>query len=598
MAIPSDKIEQVRLASDIVDVVSGYLTLRQRGKNHFGLCPFHQEKTPSFSVNPELQIFHCFGCGAGGNVFTFIMRIERLTFPESVRLLAKAAGITIPEEEEDRESLQEKEALYYANKFAHDWFQLQLQESPEAEAARRYLASRGLSLEVCLNYGIGYALNRWDGLLSQARQKSLNPDILLKAGLVLQKENGDYYDRFRGRVTFAIHNLSNQVVAFGARRMTEDKSPKYVNSPETEIYQKRLVLYGLHLSRESVRQKNQAVIVEGYTDFISLHRSGATNVVATSGTALTDDHARTLRRYTANTIILYDGDSAGAAASLRGADILLTNGFDVRICLLPSGRDPDEYVRLEGAEAVQRRIAAAVPLMEYRVQLLEKQGLLRTPNQRAEAIRDLLGSVALIGDAMKKAFVVRDLAEKLNMEEALLWAEVRKLERRSRLQIKTEESAETATVPGDFFLNRRGAAELGLLEVVLLQPDRVGSIVGAIQSDEFLHPEIREIFRMIELDFIEGSPYDPGRYISNLRDPYIAGQISGALQRTQTAHANPDRYAFDCLNVIRISKLDEQIDELRKRIQSDRAAAKELLARYQELVTERQRLAQIDFALE
>jgi len=598
MAIPSDKIEQVRLASDIVDVVSGYLTLRQRGKNHFGLCPFHQEKTPSFSVNPELQIFHCFGCGAGGNVFTFIMRVERLTFPESVRLLAKAAGITIPEEEEDRESLQEKEALYYANKFAHDWFQLQLQESAEAEPARRYLSSRGLSMEICLNYGVGYALNRWDGLLHQAKQKSLNPDVLVKAGLVLQKENGDLYDRFRGRITFAIHNLSSQVVAFGACRMTEDKSPKYVNSPETDIYQKRLILYGLHQSREAVRQKNQVIIVEGYTDFISVHRCGVANVVATSGTALTDDHARTLRRYTANALILYDGDSAGAAASLRGADVLLTNGFDVRICLLPTGRDPDEFARQEGAEALQRRIATAVPLMEYRVRLMEQQGLLRTPNQRAEAIRDLLGSVALIGDAMKKAFVVRDLAEKLNMEEALLWTEVRRLERRSRLQVKTDEPAETAPIPGDFFLNRRGAAELGLLEVVLMQPERVGSIVGAIQSDEFIHPEIREIFRQIELDFIEGEEYDPGRYIANLRDPYIARKISAALQRTQAAHANPDRYAFDCLNVIRISKLDDRIEELRKQIHDDRAAAKELLSRYQELVTERKRLAQMDFALE
>ncbi|HOC89291.1 MAG TPA: DNA primase, partial [bacterium] len=349
MAIPQDKIEQVRLASDVVDVVSGYVTLKKRGKNYFGLCPFHQEKSASFSVNPDLQIFHCFGCGAGGNVFTFVMRIEGLTFPESVRMLAKAAGIVLPDEEEDPGQLQEKEALYYANSLANDFFMANLLREAEAEPARRYLASRGLTPEVFARFSIGYSLNKWDGLIQHARTKSLNPDLLVKAGLAIRKEDGGIYDRFRGRITFAIHSLSKQVVGFGARRIVQDDSPKYINSPETPIYQKRYILYGLHLAREAVRQADRVVIVEGYTDLISLHTAGIEQVVATSGTAMTEEHARLLRRYTANASILYDGDSAGASASLRGAEILLANGFDVRIAMLPGGQDPDEFVRLNGA---------------------------------------------------------------------------------------------------------------------------------------------------------------------------------------------------------------------------------------------------------
>ncbi|MBN2357466.1 DNA primase [candidate division KSB1 bacterium] len=597
MSIPQDKIEQVRLASDIVDVVSGYLTLQKRGKNFFGLCPFHNEKTPSFSVNPELQIFHCFGCGAGGNVFTFVMRMERLTFPETVRLLAKSAGILLPEEHEDASSLQEKEALYFANKLADEFFQKNLQQALEAEAARHYLQRRSLTPQACSTYGIGYSLNKWDGLLTYAAEKSLNTDILFKAGLVLKKESGDFYDRFRGRITFAIKNLSNQVIAFGARRIVEDKSPKYINSPETDVYQKRDVLYGLQLSREAVRQKSQVVIVEGYTDFIALHQAGITHVVATAGTSMTDEHARLLRRYTSNAIILYDSDSAGAAASLRGADILLTNGFDVRICLLPPGQDPDSFIRKNGLAAVQKSLAAAELLLDYRIRTLEEKGLLRTPSQKAESTRDLLASVAKIADPIQKAYVVRDLSDKLKMEEAVLWTEVRKLERRSRLQVKQEET-DTSAIGGDFFASKRGAAELGLLEVSLSAPEMVSTIISALRPDELLHPELRDIFQKIELDHLEGISFDPQKYIVLVQDPFIAKRLSQMLHRKKKLITNPSRFCFDCLNAINIARLDKRIEDLRKRLQSDKEHARSLLIEYLDLVAERKRLGQIDLALE
>lgn len=597
MKIPQDKIEQVRMASDIADIVSGYVTLVKRGKNYFGLCPFHPEKTPSFSVNPELQIFHCFGCGAGGNVFTFVMRVERLTFPESVRLLAKAAGIVLPEEEEDLSQLQEKEALFFANNMANDFFVDNLLHAAEAEPARNYLRKRGLDEALYTRFGIGYSLDRWDGLLQYAAKKSVNPELLIRAGLVLRKEGGGAYDRFRGRITFAIHNLSTQVVAFGARRIINDDSPKYINSPETDVYQKRYILYGLHLAREAVRRENGVIIVEGYTDLISLHRAGITQVVATSGTALTDEHARLLRRYTANAFILYDGDSAGAAASLRGADILLSNGFDVRICLLPSGQDPDEFVREKGTAALQAQLSAAMPLMDYKLRLMEQKGMLKTPSQKAESARDLLSSVAKMADPIQKSFIIRDLGEKLHVEEAVLWSEVHKMEQRLRLQLRPDAPKTEERKVDRFFAGKRGAAEMGLLEIVFTHPELLPRIYGVLPAADFLHPDIRLIFEHLELDRLEGVAFEMQRYLSLIQDPVIASNISRVLQ--SPAHqAHPERFAFDCMNAIRIAKLDGRIEQLRAEMKSGEKVRDEVLQEYREIVEERKRLEQIDFAFE
>ena len=597
MAIPQDKIEQVRLASDVVDVVSGYVTLKKRGKNYFGLCPFHAEKTASFSVNPDLQIFHCFGCGAGGNVFTFVMRVESLTFPESVRLLAKAAGVVLPEEEEDLSQLQEKEALFYANNLAHEFFMANLVREAEAEPARRYLAERGLMPEVYSRFGIGWSLNRWDGLLQYATGKSVNPELLLRAGLVLKRETGGMYDRFRGRITFAIHSLTRQVVAFGARRIVQDDSPKYVNSPETDVYQKRYILYGLHLAREAVRQNDGVVIVEGYTDLISLQMAGIANVVATSGTALTDEHARLLRRYTARAAILYDGDSAGAAASLRGAELLMANGFDVRIALLPGGQDPDEFVRQNGAEAVRQQLEAARPLIDYRMQTLEQKGLLRTPSQKAESTRELLASIAKVSDTIQKSFLLRDLAEKLNVEEAVLWTEIHKLERRERMQVRPAGEKSGAAKSDRYLESKRGAAELGLLEMALTQSSLLPRILGLITADEMLHPDIRAVFEGLELDTLEGIPFEIGRYLALIRQPQVAERITRALAQLHKP-THPARYAFDCLNTIRIAKLDERIESLRSQMKSGASMPEELLRDYREAVEERKRLEQIEFAFD
>ncbi len=589
MAITQDKIDQVRQASDIVEVISGYVNLQHRGKNWFGLCPFHHEKTPSFSVNQELQIFHCFGCGAGGNVFTFIMRMDRLTFPESVRRLAKAAGILLPEENEDLSVLQEKEALFYVNQMAADFFAKNLLEANEAAEARNYLQNRGITAEEWKEYAIGYALNRWSGLLDHSRKLNVNPELLLKAGLVIKNEKGDLYDRFRGRVSFAIHNLTGQVVAFGCRRLTEDDSPKYINSPETDIYQKRTVLYGLHWGRQAVREQNSAIILEGYTDLISMRRAGVLNVVASAGTSLTEEHSRLLRRYSNNAILLYDGDSAGANASLRGAELLLANGLDVKICTLPKGQDPDEFAREKGQAGVQQVLQGSVNLLDFKLRQMQGTGLLRTPGLKATAVRELLASVSKMADPLQQSFYVRDLAEKLQLEEPVLWQEVRKQERVLRASWRKEEPAPALSAEEKYFQTRRGAAELALLDVLLKHPELASTVTRIISFEEFGFPEIKEAVKKIEMDLVEGINVEAARYMASIQTPYVAASLSQSFQR-QAQYPNPQKFAFDCIRIIRITALDERIDEIRQILKTKQAATPEMLQEYHDLIQKRQRI--------
>jgi len=592
MIIPKEKIEEVRLASDIVDVVSGYLTLRKRGKNYFGLCPFHPEKTPSFSVNPEIQIFHCFGCGAGGNVFTFVMKLEGLTFPESVKQLAQAAGIILPEENEDLEHLHEKEALFYVNNLAADFYQDNLINAADAAEARSYLEKRGLQKDIYEKYGIGYAPDKWDGLLRLATTRSVNPDILLKAGLVLKHEDGRVYDRFRGRVTFAIRNLSGQVVAFGARRLAEDNSPKYINSPETEVYQKRYTLYGLHTAREAIRRADAAIIVEGYTDWISMNQAGIQNVVASSGTALTEEHCRLLRRYTANATLLFDSDSAGASAAMRGADILLESGLEVKIALLPTGKDPDEFARKQGADAVRQMVANSIPLVDYKLRDLQPTGTTLTPADRAETTRNILASIAKMSDHIKRSFLIHDLAEKLRMEEAVLWSEVGKLERQNRIHPKREENVKPTTTSAKYFESKRGSAELGLLEIAVTNPELIPSILRNVTASDFHHPEIKELFQQMEFAGINARSLTSQQFIGAIQDPVIAKSLSVKLikeERKETAK----KLAYDCLVRIQLAKIDEEIDKVRKQIQQEHNKGEqsmELGNQYKKLAEERENI--------
>ncbi len=578
--IPQNKIDEVRFASDIVDVVSGYLTLRQKGRNHFGLCPFHKEKTPSFSVNSDLQIFHCFGCGAGGNVFTFIMKIEGLTFPEAVKLLAKQAGITLPEEAENFEVYREKEALYYANNLAAELFQLTIR-TDEAAEARRYLNERGISDDEFDAFGIGYAPNGWDGLIKYAEAKKLNTEVLLRAGLVILKEDaGRYYDRFRGRITFAIKNLTGQVVGFGARRIINDNSPKYINSPETDIYQKRFILYGLYQSRDTIRKNDEVVICEGYTDLTSLYRVNVQNVVTTSGTALTEDHARLLRRYTSNAVLLYDSDSAGAAAAIRGADILLENGMEVKICMMPQGLDPDEFARTRGEEETRRLIASGMPLMEFKLNTFEHKSQSASSTQKATNTREILTTIAKVNDPIRRSFLVRDLAERLKLDESSLWLEINQIERQNRMRLQRQDDTPPQQTDA-FFQTSKGDSELGLLQIAMRHPEMIERILRNLKTEDISHEEIRSIFETLSSG-IDPRSFQPQAYLTAFKDQTIAAKLSHLMMQ-ENPFPKPWESARACLIKFQTALADADIKRVKEKMKPDANTGKDIRTLLEEL---------------
>ncbi len=571
------KIDEVRFASDIVSVISGYLSLQKKGKNYFGLCPFHKEKTPSFSVNAEQQIFHCFGCGEGGNVFTFIMKIEGVTFPESVRFLAKAAGIVIPEDDQqDIAQYRQKEALYHANNLAAEFYENYLLTAKAAQKGRDYLQNRGIPQSVLKTFGIGFAPDGWDHLLTFAEKQSVKPEILEKAGLVIKKQEGGYYDRFRGRVTFAIRNINGQVVGFGARRIVNDNTPKYINSPETEIYQKRQILYGLYQARDFVRRENRVIIVEGYTDYTSMFQNGVQNVVATSGTALTEDHARLLHRYTPNAIVLFDNDSAGAAATLRGAEILLASGMEVSICILPQGKDPDEFARAKGEKGVREMLELATPFLDYKMNIAPQNA---SPAQQAETIRDLLSTFSKISDPLKKTLMIKNTAVKFQIQESLLWDEIKKFEHQTFfLKNRKETEGEKIKITGNFFQTKKGAAELGLMTAIFINPDLIPGIIQNLDMELLAHEEIRGFIQFLRDHNITPIAFDSSQYLGAIQDEHIARSLSKLLADNQNHKAYYTwHYVYDCIIALQYSAMENEITLLRKELQKNPENAKGIM---------------------
>jgi DNA primase len=421
--IPEEIIQEIRDRTDIVEVVSSYLPLKRSGANNQGLCPFHSEKTPSFNVNSTRQIFHCFGCGVGGNVFTFLMRMEGLVFPEAVRRLGAKSGVTVPDTEmtpaEDQRR-QEQEKLARINAVASDFYHQLLLDSNEAAPARRYLRQRGFDAEAVRTFRLGYATEQWDMLAQHLKTKGFDPKTVRdQLGLIrLKKDGRDDYDLFRKRLMIPIYNIRDQVVAFGGR-VLDDSLPKYINSPESPIYHKSRVLYGLHTAREAMRRENAGIIVEGYFDQMALQRSGFENSVATCGTALTPDHAQMLKRYTERLLMLFDQDKAGQKATLRSMDALLPVGISVAVITLQEGADPDSYLAEHGVEAMQARIDAAQPILEYYIDLtLEQCG--ETVEGRARAVEAIAGKIKLLNSDIERDLYVNLLAGRTGINASLL----------------------------------------------------------------------------------------------------------------------------------------------------------------------------------
>ena len=441
-------IDRIMDAAQIVDVVSEFVTLRRRGVNYVGLCPFHNEKTPSFSVSPSKGVCKCFSCGKGGNVVHFIMEHEQLNYYEALKWLAKKYGIEVKERElsdEEKQAQSVRESLFLVNDFANGYFQDILHNHPDGQAiGMSYFRQRGFRDDIIKKFQLGFSTEGRDALAKEAKRRGFNTDYLTKTGLCYTRDDGQLRDRFWGRVIFPVHTLSGKVVAFGGRVLkTDSKVAKYVNSPESEIYHKSRELYGIYFAKQAIVKQDKCFLVEGYTDVISMHQAGVENVVASSGTSLTSGQIRMIHRFTNNITVLYDGDMAGIKASLRGIDMLLEEGMNIKVMLLPDGDDPDSFARKHNATEFQEYITAhEVDFIRFKTNLLmtDAKG---DPYKRSEVIKDIVKSIAVIPEAIVRSEYIKECSQMLHVEERILVSEVAKLKKEKEASGTTTKRDET-----------------------------------------------------------------------------------------------------------------------------------------------------------
>lgn len=428
--IPEEKIAEIRSAADIVEIVSDVVMLKKGGKNHLGLCPFHAEKTPSFTVSPDKQIFHCFGCGEGGNVFSFVMKQENVSFPEAVKILARRYGIELPVRQmsaEQRHRLDEKERILAVNNEAASFYRHALLESPAGKKAAEYLAQRGLSRQTIDRFQIGYAPAGWDNLFTHLSRKRLSLGLIQKSGLVVPRKKGDgCYDRFRDRIVFPIHDAGNRIIGFGGRVM-DDGLPKYLNSPETPVYNKSRSLYGLNLAKPYCRESSVVFIVEGYFDAIALHQHGICHTVATLGTSLTAEHVRLLRGCigaNGRAVLVYDSDEAGINAARRSVEVFDNEFVNAQILVLESGHDPDTYVFKYGAEGFKAAADKALGIFPFLLEsAIRRHGM--SIDGKVKIVSELQSMLAAAPDAVRRSLYIKSMAERLAIDEIALLEKVR-----------------------------------------------------------------------------------------------------------------------------------------------------------------------------
>jgi DNA primase len=541
MRIPNEKIDEVRSASDIVDVISSYVRLKKRGKNFIGLCPFHQEKTPSFNVSPEKQMYYCFGCGDGGNVITFVTQFEKVSFIEAVRTLAERAGIALPSEDSQSSAeATESEKLYEVCRKAGLIFYDNLTSTVEGKLALEYFHHRGFTDETIRKFGLGYSMHSWDDLIRKMEKEGIGIDLLDKAGLVVRKEDGSgQYDRFRGRAMFPIFSPSGRTIAFGARKMREDDPlGKYINSPETPVFNKSRNLYGIYQAKDAIREKEFAILVEGYADLISVYQAGIQNIVASSGTALTEEQIQLVSRYAKNLTLVYDGDSAGSNATIRGVDLVIEQGLDVKVAELPEGDDPDTFVKKHGGAAFQQLLDGASSFLDFKARKFQSEGLLNSPEGQTRVVRSMVETLGKMKDELKRSFYVKSIAEKYGIYESVLYRELEKIlgQGRTRAQYaerkvaapaldETKVEKESAPAPTEL-----PAAERDLLMLMLEHGNEmVGYVLSQIEKERFAHPDAQRLLELILQHAERGDAWDAQSLAGEVEDPALRRVIANLV---------------------------------------------------------------------
>ncbi|MCQ9208097.1 MAG: DNA primase [Omnitrophica bacterium] len=585
---PDNVIDQIRDKCNIAEIVSQYIPLKRAGRNFRALCPFHQEKTPSFTVSPDKGIFHCFGCGAGGNVFNFIMKHEGLEFPQVVRMLAEKTNVALPRSSMFVREQKESRDLFQINELACTFYQANLKEQ-KGRPALEYLKKRTFPAKNIIAFRLGFALSD-NGLLKFMRTKGVGEGLLEKAGLILRKEDRFYYDRFKQRIIFPIFDVRNRIIAFGARVLDNSHSPKYMNSPETPIYIKGNHLYGLNFAKEEIKKQDFCLIVEGYIDLLIVYQHGISNVVASLGTALTSQQIRQLRRYTHNVVMVFDSDQAGELASLRSLDLLIEEDTNVRIVSLPSNEDPDSFLRKFGKESFQEKIKQASDLFDYKLNLLTQKYKLDTVEGKVGIAKEMLPTIRRVQNAIRRSGYVKRLAEEFSRGEKSLgeeWilAELKKVK-------KDFEYYQKDNFRGVSFQALRPAEEM-LLKIMLKNEDAVGEIKNHLALEDFHDLRIREAMRVVYRVHTQGQGIKPDQLISYLGSTDAAELISRISSCTEEL-INRQKTLTDCIARIKMDNLKDRLNRLQREIKlaqgwGHKDKIIELVGKYNHLIKNRGR---------
>lgn len=535
--ITRETIDEIKNRVDIIDVVSDFITLKRSGQNYKALSPFTNEKTASFYVVPSKGIFKDFSSGKGGDAISFVMEHEGMAYTEALRYLAKKYGVEIKEEgavtQQELAHQSERDGLYIVMNYAKGYFQDLLFKNDEGKSiGLSYFRERGFNDRTIEKFELGYSLNQWDHLCKSALGKGYSELMLEKSGLMIKKDEGKKYDRFRGRVIFPVHNLSGKVIAFGARILTKEKDqPKYINSPETDIYHKSQVLYGLYQAKNAIRKEEFCYLVEGYTDVISLHQADVENVVASSGTALTEDQIKLMRRFTENVTVLYDGDAAGIKAAVRGIDLVLKGGLNVRIVLLPDGEDPDSFSKKMGSTELKKYLKDHTQdFISFKIGLYSREAA-NDPIKKAEAIREVVTSISLIPDPIKRSVYLQETSNLLKIQETVLFTELNKILIGDRQKKEEEHKREDAkqpapdieTAPKSPAVNPEELQEREMVRLLLNYADSeleedvdlLSYFISEFEDIEFLNESYGYIYNAFLQFRNEGKLIDSGHFLND-----------------------------------------------------------------------------------
>jgi DNA primase len=579
--INREVIEEVRASANIVDVVGSYVSLRKRGKNYLGHCPFHSEKEPSFTVSNEKQIFHCFGCGASGSVFDFVMRTRNLSFAEAVTELANRFGIPLPQEEETAQAKKIREMaerLRQINNLAAGFFNQTLLDRSSGGIAREYLRSRGMGDETIRDFQLGYAPKSWDGLKRFLMREKVDLQVAAQAGLLVQKSGGDSYDRFRNRLMFPIKDMRGRTVGFGGRAL-DDSMPKYLNSPETLIFHKGRTLYGLSTAREACRQNNQTLVVEGYFDLLALYNKSIHQVVAPLGTALTLHHVRMLSRLASQAVLVFDGDEAGMRAAMRSLEFFLREKLPVRFLPLPEGMDPDDFINKEGKEPFMLLLSEAKPLMEVFLEqsLSDYDG---TVDSRLKVVRAVTPMLRLLDSPIAQEGYLRVLDQRLGVSEEVLRAELALTSSRGPSTAVSQRREKEGGLP---------EWEEGIIHILVNYPQWIPTLEESSSLESFQRKDWAEVGRLLIKYYREGGKLDLSGLLMSVQNEQIRNLITGwSLETSPWREEDAQVRLREYYAVISSSRrrLQDELKRLKEEIQAaedrrDEKLMAELLAELQ-----------------